>query len=133
MRFFGLLLLLILGYYFLAFSFFTKAKENEPFPYLRTRLGTILYKSSTPPKDPAYISTVEHIYCYYPSENVSFQNKGGEYIIKRVDSYQDCSGWHGATVFREGAWVSEVEKLWWNTPHKLEEALVEKNQELRTI
>lgn len=107
----------LLAYYFLAYVLFIKSTPPDEFPILRARFGTVMWHSSNANgeflgafKDP---NAVDHTYCYYPKGGTMYQNKGGEYIIKRQDD-NDCSGWHGQVTFREGAWVSEREKLWWN-------------------
>lgn len=124
----GILVFLTGFYLFSYFAFLYKPASTE-FPYLRERLGTILSQSSTPLHQKFdhiphsfYDSTQAfHVYCYYPSAEITFPNKSGEYIIRRVDDISDCQGWYGAAIFREGNWVSEIEKLWWNKDQYLVE------------
>jgi hypothetical protein len=91
---------------FIYYQFFYRAESAE-FPRLRHRLGTILYHSDTP-------GNSLHYYCYYPKSSASFDQKSGEYLIKKVNSYKDCQDWYGVSIFKEGSWVSEIEKIWWN-------------------
>lgn len=92
-----------LGVYY---YFFTPTNSNE-FPRLRHRLGTILYLSDTE-------GSAFHYYCYYPKSSAVFNQKSAEYLIKRVGNYQDCQDWYGISLYKEGSWVSEIEKIWWN-------------------
>ena len=110
----------LLGYYYFAFNFFYQTAESDAFPYLRSRFGTILSHSSDSNPKTNLTDLQYHPYCYYPKAEESYNNKAGEYIIKRVDSYKDCQNWYGVVVFREGNWVSEREKIWWNEENKKE-------------
>lgn len=116
---FGLLTL----FYITIFNVFYSKKEAEAFPHLRARFGTILSHSSDINSKTGINSLEEHAYCYYPSSQASFNNKSGEYIIKKVTSFEECSSWLGAVIFTEGSWVSEREKLWWNMDMKYQENL----------
>lgn len=111
-----LLIIFFISWYLLFYQvFISKNSDSVNSPELRARLGTILWHSSG-------IDGPPHIYCYYPKGSTQYQNKSGEYIIKREDS-GDCSGWYGKAVFNEGSWVSEKEKIWWNQQQKLEDNL----------
>ena len=103
--------ILLIFYIFVLGAFYSK-NPNQEFPVLRNRIGTILWHSGDNfNKNPGH---EDHIYCFYPSSQASYPNRGGEYIIKRVQSFGDCQGWHGSVIFNEGWWVSEREKIWWN-------------------
>lgn len=93
-------------YYMVVFNTIASKEIVKDPPEFRARLGTILYHTDTP-------GTAFHTYCYYPTASVTYPQKSGEYIIKRVDSYKDCVGWMGISIYKEGWWVSEKEKLWW--------------------
>lgn len=109
--------LFLFGYYQLIYSLFYQNSlpgqtaqipvENQ-YPVLRARLGTILSHSSD-------FGGQEHLYCYYPHTNSLYDNKSGEYIIKRADKIADCQDWYGMVIFNEGWWVSEKEKIWWRS------------------
>lgn len=116
---FGLLTL----YYVTIFNIFYSKEEAEAFPHLRARFGTILSHSSDINKKTDKNFQEEHVYCYYPKSQTNFINKSGEYIIKRVTSFAECSSWLGTVIFNEGSWVSEREKLWWNMEMKYQENL----------
>lgn len=115
-----------LAYYLIGFHTLIEQKTNPEFPYLRGRLGTIMWHSS----NSSGYSGEFHTYCYYPKAETNYENKGGEYLIKRQDS-GNCEGWYGKVIFYEGSWVSEREKIWWNKGQKiLEDMLSEKKSEL---
>lgn len=102
-----LTLAVLLNFYlFIYYQFFYKTPSEE-FPRLRHRLGTILYHSDTE-------GSSLHYYCYYPKSTAMLNQRSGEYLIKRVNSYGDCKDWYGVSLYKEGAWVSEIEKIWWN-------------------
>lgn len=103
-------------YYSLFYSNLVYKAPIEEFPSLRDRLGTILWHSTGTEKN-------AHVYCYYPTSKENYKNKGGEYIIKRADSINDCEGWLGAALFNEPKWVSEREKIWWNKEMLEQDAL----------
>lgn len=126
MKIFHLLVALCLvGFYVSVFNIFKLDKPSNEYPLFRERLGTVLSHSdaqrskSTPPQ--ALIGAQNHIYCYYPSSNANYSGKSGEYIIRRVESFNDCKDWYGIVQFREGPWVSEIEKIWWSKEQKLAE------------
>lgn len=102
-------------FYSLVYINFLDSRNSWEYPQLRARLGTILYhpEHQTPATNFDY-----HSYCYYPSSQVSYPDKSGEYIIKRVQSIEDCQGWFGVMSIPEGKWVSEREKLWWLSSQK---------------
>ncbi len=104
---FLMLVLFLSIYYAFTFQVFANRTYVKDPPEFRARLGTILYHTDTP-------GTAFHTYCYYPTSAVSYPHKAGEYIIKRVSSFKDCEGWLGTAIFKEGWWVSEREKLWWD-------------------
>lgn len=112
-----LISILLMGvYYSLIFSNLIQKNPMEEFPILRDRLGTIMWHSSGTDKN-------THLYCYYPSSSEDYKNKGGEYIIKRAKSIEDCNNWMGMAVFNEPKWVSEREKIWWNKEMLIQENL----------
>ncbi len=88
------LLFLSLWYYICYISFIEPHEETHN--YLKARLGTILWHSSD-------YGGEEHVYCYYP--------KKGTGMIKRVQKFDDCSDFLGITIFYEGHWVTEKEKI----------------------
>lgn len=107
-------LLLIVFYYSLFYTIFIKKvdKEGED-KTLRARFGTIMWHSSdTHEPTKAYLRKPV-VYCYYPTSAADYNNKGGEFIIKKVDSLKDCDQWLGRVIFEEEEWVSEREKIWW--------------------
>lgn len=107
LKMFTFVLIFLGGYYLFTFAAFaSKSYTKEPQEF-RARLGTILYLTDTP-------GTAYHTYCYYPTSEVEYPHKSGEYIIKRVSSYKDCKGWLGTAIYKEGSWVSEREKIWWD-------------------
>lgn len=129
MRTFALIALVIaflVLYYTVCYYTFVYKGELREFPTLRARFGTIIYHSSNVNgvyqgafNDP---NAVEHTYCYYPKGSTQYAGKGGEYIIKRVDSFWECNeGWYGSFTAKEGWWVSEKEKLWWSEEQYLTE------------
>lgn len=122
---FGLLSL----FYITIFNVFYSKEEVEAFPHLRARFGTILSHSSDINPKIDINSLEEHAYCYYPKSDASFENKAGEYIIKKVVSIEECSSWLGAVIFTEGNWVSEREKLWWSMDMKYQENLASTESE----
>lgn len=91
-----------LGIYFLAFylAFFHKIELSKQ-PVLKERFGTTISHTSDRGGE-------GHIYCYYPSKAY---HQEGEYILKRVDKIDDCSGWYGITILYEDRTVSEREKM----------------------
>lgn len=107
-------LLLIFIYYSLFYFIFIQKDEPEvEDKTLRARFGTIMWHSSdiyVPER--AYLRK-QVIYCYYPTSGASYQNKGGEFIIKKVHNLKDCDQWLGMVIFEEEEWVSEREKIWW--------------------
>jgi hypothetical protein len=131
-----LVILMLMGWYFAFFNIFiAKNPQSADSPELRSRFGTILWHSSDrngrtseAMYDP---KSVTHTYCYYPMGSTTYNNKSGEYIIKREDN-GDCTGWYGAAIFHEGDWVSEKEKIWWNNNEKQEE-LARSQQKPTTI
>lgn len=109
--------LFLVGYYQLIYGVFYKHslpdEKNEipvenQYPVLRARLGTILSHSSD-------YGGQEHLYCYYPHTSSLYDNKSGEYILKRADKIENCQDWYGMVIFNEGWWVSEKEKIWWRS------------------
>lgn len=114
--------LLIISFYFIGYTALLKKDRGEEFPTLRERLGTILFNSS---KDYSGLTTDEfkkdHIYCYYPGSSTLYPGKSGEYIIRKVQDFASCRGWYGTAIFKEGSWVSEIEKIWWSKQQKLAE------------
>lgn len=122
---FILAFVLIVSFYFIGYTTFLKKDRGEEFPILRERLGTILFNSS---KDHTGLTTSDHkkdhIYCYYPGSGAVYPGKAGEYIIRKVDDISYCQGWYGAAIFKEGNWVSEIEKIWWNKQQKIVEDIV---------
>ena len=115
-----LLTIIFLTFWFSTCYFaFIKKSEPSEFPLLRARLGTIIYHSSDANgvyegalNDP---NAVWHTYCYYPKGSTQYENKSGEYLIKRADSFWECNeGWYGSFMAKEGWWVSEKEKIWWS-------------------
>ncbi len=90
-------------------------------------MGTILSHSNTPFHDWEDSKSIYyndpnqefHTYCYYPSGNVQYPSKSGEYIIKRVKNFDECRDWFGAAIFKEGNWVTEYEKIWWKEDPKI--------------
>lgn len=95
------------GYYLVVYRVFASTSTSKDLPQFRARLGTILYHTDTP-------GTAYHTYCYYPTSHINFDHRGSEYILKRVNTYKDCQGWLGIAIYKEGWWVSEREKLWWD-------------------
>ena len=87
--------------------------EEVDKPYLRERFGTIMWHSSD--KDGIYLGSyndpdaVDHIYCYNPKAEAH-----SKIYLKLAKSWEDCSNWYGAVIFREGAWVREREKYDWD-------------------
>ncbi|MBI2601151.1 hypothetical protein HYW42_04300 [Candidatus Daviesbacteria bacterium] len=104
-------------WYFLVVTSFTEktAKINDS-PVLRARLGTVLWHSGDRAQNAS-----GHLYCLYPSGQNIFDNKRGEYIIKRAENIEECQGWYGKVILYEGPWVSEREKIWWNKNQMIEE------------
>lgn len=96
-------------YYLLAYFFFQRLQESSDVPVLRQRLGTVLWHLS----DSNHQNYPLHLYCYYPSGRVSFPGKSGEYLIKKVESLDQCQGWYGMAEASEPDQVSEREKIWW--------------------
>lgn len=109
----GLFLFLgIISLYYLALvQFFPAEDDISEFPSLRARLGTVMWHSSD-------YGGVDHLYCYYPKSETGYNNKAGEYLLKRVQQLTDCQGWLGLVNFKEGSWVSEREKVWWSQHQK---------------
>lgn len=105
-------------WYLICFNVFIFKKDHVgDSPQLRSRLGTILSHSSDHGGE-------EHLYCYYPKSSASYDNKAGEYIIKRANNLSECENFFGAIIFHEGWWVSEKEKIWWSDKQKMGERLV---------
>ena len=124
----------LLTYYFVGYWLLLEEKPNPEFPYLRVRFGTIMWHSADAKGIPSAAfydpNAASHTYCYYPKGETSYENKSGEYIIKREDD-GNCEGWLGQAIFYEGSWVSEREKIWWNKDQKIIEDLVtEKTSDL---
>lgn len=113
---------MVSGYVLTGLNMFQSKPESQEFPALRERFGTILSHSDAQQKrNQIYVDLDNkefHTYCYYPSSATEYSNKSGEYIIKRVENFDDCQGWHGIAQFREGPWVSEIEKIWWSKEQK---------------
>lgn len=128
LSFYSLIAVLVGGYILTGLTMFQSKPEEKAFPYLRERLGTILSHSDVERKRNQKFIDLDnkefHVYCYYPSSSTEFSNKSGEYIIKRVENYSDCQGWHGVAQFREGPWVSEIEKIWWSKEQKAEASTI---------
>lgn len=120
MKIISFFLFLIVWYYLCFTNFIEKDFTNQDSPQLRARFGTILWHSSDKGGE-------EHLYCYYPKGVAAYPNKGGEYIIKRVEKMEDCKNWFGMATFNEGAWVSEREKIWWSKSQKIGEDLITNN------
>jgi len=99
--------LLLSIYLYLTYSLFFYDPKQPEYPALRNRIGTILSHSSDS-------GGVAHTYCYYPKSSADF-NSQNEYLLMRVSTLSECQNWFGASVFYEGPWVSEIEKLWWNS------------------
>lgn len=128
------LITLFLGIYYSLFYYTLMYEPPGPveFPTLRARLGTIIYHSSDANgvyegafNDP---NAEEHTYCYYPKGSTQYAQKGGEYIIKRVNSFWECNeGWYGSFTAREGWWITEKEKLWLSQDQYLAESTMESN------
>lgn len=106
----------MVGFYgamFLTFGNHKSHQSNEN--VLTHRFGTIMWHSSD--KNGVFQGNVDgrfHIYCYYPTKDADHEPKG-EYIIKKVRNLKDCRNWLGTVIFREDAWVSEKEKLYWQS------------------
>ncbi|QQG43060.1 MAG: hypothetical protein HYW45_02505 [Candidatus Daviesbacteria bacterium] len=104
-----LLLIFWAGWIVLVSQLFNPAPESN-YPFLRTRLGTILHHSSD--MNGVYLGAYlnpeaqDHIYCYYP--------KFAGHLIQRVSQLSDCQNFAGAVIIRESAWVSEDQKFWWS-------------------
>lgn len=99
-------------YGLMSLNFRNHKPENES-NVLNHRFGTIMWHSSD--KNGIFQGNVDgqsHVYCYYPTKNAGHESKG-EYIIKRVNHLDECRDWLGTVIFKEDAWVSEREKLWW--------------------
>lgn len=127
LRTFCLIAVFLFGYYlFVALAFIVK-NPIEEFPSLRARFGTIIWHSED--KDGvlnAAVGAELHTYCYYPSSDANFQNKGGEYILRRVKNYKECNNWYGIVELRESYWVSEREKIWWSKEQHISDSLAKK-------
>lgn len=102
-------------------------------PALRVRLGTILWHSSDTKNFQPINNLSTHIYCYYPKSQAVYDNKGGEYIIKKVEDLKECRDWYGSVILNEGVWVSEREKIWWSQSQKLGDDLVALDKPLNTL
>ncbi len=106
-------------WYFVVYTNLIEKKDHvDDSPVLRARLGTILWHSGDRTTNGSY-----HLYCFYPSSKANYDNKSGEYIIKRANKLDECNNWYGKAMIYEGSWVSEKEKLWWSKEQKLEEEL----------
>ncbi len=115
------LLVGVFSYLIIAYVSFISPNPIREFPSLRARLGTILWHSSDRTTSPNLTTREIHIYCYYPSKDADYTNKGGEYLLKRVSVLEDCSQWHGAVFLEEDEWVSEREKIWWSDQNVAED------------
>lgn len=120
----GFLIFYIFWVKFIIFIFMPGGSE---YPSLRNRLGTIMWHSADRngrTDEAMYDPKAEtHVYCYYPKSNVVFTNKEGRYLIKRIDNIDACKDWFGISIFYEGSWVSEREKIWWSLEQQLDEEL----------
>lgn len=117
--------LFLIAWYSIVFTnFIEKDFSNQDSPQLRARFGTVMWHSSGQGGE-------EHLYCYYPKGTATYTDKGGEYILKRVEKLNDCSNWFGMATFNEGAWVSEREKIWWSRNQKIADDL--NNHQLLTF
>lgn len=123
----------MLWFYLFYQIFIFKDYSTGDSPSLRTRFGTILWHSEDPKNYQQVDNLSSHIYCYYPKSQAVYENKGGEYIIKRVEDIKECQDWYGSVVLNEGAWVSEREKLWWSKSQKAGDDLVSLNKPLNTL
>lgn len=101
-----IIIFLLIYYYFFYLTFFDY--HPAQYPQLKERLGTTLWQTANKgPKEEF------HTYCYYPGENIIFNNKGGEYIIKQVSGFIDCFGWYGILEVEESFGASEKNKIKW--------------------
>lgn len=128
-----LVLFLITFYLGLFYLGFYQVIGETSYPILRDRLGTILSHSSDVYSGSVNADHHDHLYCYYPSSQAVYRNKGGEFILLRVASIEDCRDFFGITIFNEGSWVSEREKIWWSKSNKLEDELVKRKFEQELI
>jgi hypothetical protein len=104
------------------------------YPILRDRFGTILTHSSDPiPNAKSLTDRREHLYCYYPSSQAQYKNKAGEFILMRAANIEDCQDFYGMASFKESPWVSEREKIWWSKSNKLEDELVNTDNEIKLL
>lgn len=92
-------LFLIGFYYCLIYLSFINPPSNGNEPILRDRFGTTIWHTSDKGGE-------EHIYCYYPGQNVIER----DYILKRVKKLSDCHGWYGTAILYEGEGATEKEK-----------------------
>lgn len=122
----AIIIAFILIYYSIIYFALIKETSGEEFPQLRARFGTIVYHSSD--KDGIYQGSfndpeaVEHTYCYAPKAETQYEKKGGEYMLKRVDSFWEChQNWYGSFTAVEAPWASEREKIWWDREQYLSE------------
>ena len=106
--FLAILILWFLWGKLIYFLFVGLGNRFSEIPILKERFGTIMWHSND--KDGIYLgsfnnpNTVDHIYCYYPKASTN-----SKILIKRQDN-GDCSDWYGSVIFREGSWVSEIQK-----------------------
>lgn len=97
-------------YYLLIYIFFKVYQVKEE-TVLAHRLGTILWHSSDLRKGDTPVFRKNHVYCYYPKGEAMYRGKSGEYVIKKVNSIDDCKNWLGIAIFKENYWISEREKI----------------------
>lgn len=98
-------------YYSIFYFTFIRQENNYSSPVLKKRFGDILWDANTNSNEGEF-----HTYCYYPGRKVNFAGKGNEYIIKRVESLNDCQNWHGIFETQEAFGISEKEKIALQTP-----------------